>query len=154
METNGPILTSNQPSVRKHRKQGWTTHFKQMGHPTILKKKWYFWVDMGKDTVLRLFNAFFRGKILIFGHFTGQSLVCDISEKRPWAYKRWVTLLSWKKWYFGANMGWIRVVRLFHDILKRNYWFWDILQAKMNKINQEKQLFYFHLFPLKGVVHS
>ena len=26
--------------------------------------------------------------------------------------------------------------------------------AKMNEINQEKQLFYFHLFPLKGVVHS
>ena len=26
-------------------------------------------------------------------------------------------------------MGWIRVVRLFHDILKKNYWFLDILQA-------------------------
>ena len=27
-------------------------------------------------------------------------------------------------------------------------------EKKMNEINQEKQLFYFHLFPLKGVVHS
>ena len=89
---------------------------------------------MGKDRVLRLFNAFFRGKILIFGHFTGQLLVWDISKKRPWALKRWVTLLSWKKWYFGVNMGWIRVVRLFHDILKKNNFFCILKHSNRIKV--------------------
>jgi hypothetical protein len=36
---------------------------------------------MGRDRVLRLFNAFLRKKILIFGHLTCQLLVWDITEK-------------------------------------------------------------------------
>ena len=142
METNGPILPSNRPSVRKHRKRGLTTHFKQMGHPTILKKKWYFWVDMGRDRVLRLFYAFFRKKILNFGHFTGQLLVWDI-------IKKWVGLIKmghptifekmvfWGK--YGLDQGSEAVL-----------WQWGLNHSQSERNKPRKTTFLFPSFPFKG----
>ena len=60
---------------------------------------------MGKDRVLRLFNAFFRGKILIFGHFTGQLLVWDISKKTTMGLKKMGHPTILEKMIFWGKYG-------------------------------------------------